>query len=152
MEGPHGCRLRYGRFSEAGRIYLVTTVTDQRLRVFQDLMKARAMVQVLRSAASLGDAQTLAYVLMPDHLHWLMQLGERRSLSAVVGTIKSISARRIAGLRWQAGFHDHALRWDEDLRAVARYVILNPVRAGLVRRVGDYPHWDAVWLAQEKAP
>jgi hypothetical protein len=44
------------------------------------------------------------------------------------------------------------LRRDEDLRAVARYVILNPVRAGLVQRVGDYPHWDAVWLAQEKVP
>ncbi|MFZ5513984.1 MAG: REP-associated tyrosine transposase [Pseudomonadota bacterium] len=152
MERPHGCHLRHGRFSEAGRIYLVTTVTAQRLRVFQDMTQARTLVQVLRSAASVGDAQTLAYVLMPDHLHWLMQLGERRSLSAVVGTIKSISARRIAGLRWQAGFHDHALRRDEDLRAVARYVILNPVRAGLVQRVGDYPHWDAVWLAQEKVP
>jgi len=41
---------------------------------------------------------------------------------------------------------DHALRSDEDLRAVARYVIANPVRAGLAQRVGGYPFWDAVWI------
>ncbi|MFV3290267.1 transposase, partial [Pseudomonas sp. NY11955] len=29
---------------------------------------------------------------------------------------------------------------------VARYIVANPIRAGLVSRVGDYPHWDAVWL------
>jgi hypothetical protein len=47
---------------------------------------------------------------------------------------------------WQRGFHDHALRQDDDLAAAARYVIANPVRRGLVKRVADYPHWDAVWL------
>ena len=35
---------------------------------------------------------------------------------------------------------------DEDLVAVARYIVANPVRAGLVKNVRDYPHWDAVWL------
>jgi len=29
---------------------------------------------------------------------------------------------------------------------MARYIIGNPVRSGLVQRVGDYPFWDAVWL------
>jgi hypothetical protein len=29
---------------------------------------------------------------------------------------------------------------------VARYIVYNPVRAGLVSRIGDYPHWDAVWV------
>jgi len=47
---------------------------------------------------------------------------------------------------WQPGFHDHALRKEEDVRAVARYVVANPLRAGLVQRIGDYPHWNAIWL------
>jgi len=50
------------------------------------------------------------------------------------------------GRLWDRGVHDHALRSDESLRAVARYIVLNPVRAGLVRKVGLYPFWDAVWL------
>ena len=35
---------------------------------------------------------------------------------------------------------------EEDLRAVARYIVGNPLRAGLVRNVLDYPYWNCVWL------
>jgi putative transposase len=38
------------------------------------------------------------------------------------------------------------LRDEDDVKDWARYIVANPVRAGLVKRVGDYPHWDAVWL------
>jgi len=41
---------------------------------------------------------------------------------------------------------DHALRTDENLLNVARYIIANPLRAGLVTRIGDYPLWDSIWL------
>jgi REP element-mobilizing transposase RayT len=47
---------------------------------------------------------------------------------------------------WQKGYHDRAVRREDDLQSIARYVVANPLRAGLVRRVGDYPLWDAVWL------
>ncbi len=47
---------------------------------------------------------------------------------------------------WAPGFHDHSLRHEESLVDCARYIVLNPVRAGLVRRCGDYPFWDAIWL------
>lgn len=94
----------------------------------------------------------LAWVLMPDHVHWLIQLGDHGSLSDVISRLKSASARganRAMGRRgslWAPAFHDHALRAEEDLRHSARYVIANPVRAGLVKRVGDYPFWGAMWL------
>jgi putative transposase len=32
------------------------------------------------------------------------------------------------------------------MTSIARYIVANPLRAGLVERLGDYPHWDAVWL------
>lgn len=47
---------------------------------------------------------------------------------------------------WQKGFHDRAVRQDEDIRAIARYRVMNPVRAGIVERIWDYPLWDAVWV------
>lgn len=51
-----------------------------------------------------------------------------------------------AGPVWQEAYHNHSVRGEEDLRALGRYVIGNPVRVGLVERVGDYPLWDAIWL------
>jgi len=38
------------------------------------------------------------------------------------------------------------LRLDEKIIEVARYIVANPLRAGLVNCLGDYSHWDAVWL------
>ncbi|QGZ30547.1 REP-associated tyrosine transposase [Stutzerimonas stutzeri] len=138
-------RLRTGRWSAAGQVYLVTTVTRHRCPVFQDFFAARELIQVMREDALRDSHQTLAFVVMPDHLHWLLEL-RQESLSRLVGRVKSISARRIGSQVWQDGFHDRALRKEEDLRAMARYVIANPWRAGLVERIGDYPHWDAVWV------
>lgn len=89
---------------------------------------------------------------MPDHLHWLMALREDVYLADVMQRIKSVTAHRIRkepgqpGPIWQAGYHDRALRREESLRNVARYVVANPLRAGLIQRLGDYSLWDAVWL------
>ena len=141
--------LRKGRFSEVGRIYLVTFTTEKRLPLFSRFDAARVMSRVLRRESRY--TETLAYVVMPDHVHWLLQI-KAKSLSATVQTVKSVSAhelKKIGTLKrtcWQDGFHDHALRSDEDLQDVARYVIMNPVRAGLVKTVREYPYWDAVWI------
>ncbi|WP_313089536.1 REP-associated tyrosine transposase [Pseudomonas sp.] len=138
-------RLRAGRWSADEQIYLVTTVTKDRQPVFLDFEAARALVRVMQTDAARDSHVTLAFVVMPDHLHWLLQL-RQTSLSQLVGRVKSISAKQIGRRVWQDGFHDRALRKEEDLRAMARYVVANPLRAGLVERIGDYPHWDAVWL------
>ena len=143
---PHAGNLRAGRYSGHGRIYLITTVTRNRVPWFHDLNKARCVVTCMRETQQRGLAETLAYVLMPDHLHWLMSLGEMRHLSTVVGGVKSLSAHRVGCRIWQPGFHDHAVRREEDIVKLARYVVANPLRAGLVRKLRDYPYWDAVWL------
>ncbi len=150
MEKPHSQDLRKGRVSEPNRIYFITAVTQARTPWFQDLHLGRLLVDVLRTETP--RAQTLAYVVMPDHLHWLMQLREGHTLARVAEDVKSISAHRInhalgrAGSFWQAGFHDHALRHEEDVAGVTRYVVANPLRAGLVKSLGEYPLWDAVWV------
>jgi len=104
------------------------------------------VINALKEEQSRDNASTLAFVLMPDHLHWLMRLTNERQLSEVVGTIKSVSAHLLNEKIWQAGFHDHALRKEEDIEGTARYIVANPLRAKLVDKIGDYPHWDAIWL------
>jgi REP element-mobilizing transposase RayT len=89
---------------------------------------------------------------MPDHFHWLITINGSRPLSVSVNTVKSWATRRInrlagfTGRLWSPGFYDRAIRKEEDLGAVARYIVANPLRAGLVRSIRDYPHWDAKWL------
>lgn len=95
--------------------------------------------------------ELLAWVLMPDHWHGLLQLHADASLSTIMQRAKANTSREItrafaiAAPVWQRGFHDRALRADDDFRDAARYLVANPIRAGLVTSLGDYPFWDARW-------
>ncbi|MGC5703195.1 transposase [Pseudomonas sp. NFXW11] len=148
---PKSHRLRRGRYSNPGRAYLITTVVHQRRPLFRDWRLGRLVVAELQQIQEQGLANSLAWVLMPDHLHWLLQL-HAGTLPQVMQRMKSRSTLRInqrLGLRgafWQSGYHDRAVRDGEDIQHIARYIIANPLRAGLVRRIGDYPLWDAIWL------
>jgi len=143
---PQGANLRKGRFSQAGQIYVLTMVTLDRKRVFIDFRAARALIQIMMGHEVRGFARTLCFVVMPDHLHWMMQLGEVKNLGETVQSFKSMVSRRIGCRVFQKGYYDHALRREEDIKGAARYIVANPLRSGLVEQICDYPHWDAVWL------
>jgi putative transposase len=144
--------LRRGRVSLPRHVYIITVVTKDRAPVFDSFNIASKVSSRFQQQALLGDATMMAWVLMPDHAHWLLQLGDRDSLPLVVSRLKAASARAAnlelgrQGQLWQRSYHDHALRHDEDLKAAARYIIANPVRAGLVESAGQYPFWNAIWL------
>lgn len=143
---PHQQNLRKGRYSQHNQIYHVTATTLNRELIFNDFKTARILINILKTSDTLNQTITLAFVVMPDHIHWLFQLNQTKPLSKLVQSIKSIIAHQIGMPIWQPGYYDHALRKDEDIQTVARYIVDNPIRAGLVQKVADYPHWDAVWL------
>ena len=88
---------------------------------------------------------------MPDHFHWLVEL-ENCSLCKLMRETKSLITREVnlcsgrSGQLWQQGYYDRALRKEDDLVKMARYIVANPLRAGLVEKLGDYPLWDAIWV------
>jgi putative transposase len=150
-ELKHAHRLRTGRYSEPGQIYLLTAVVLNRQPLFHDFKSGRLVVDALKTAEQEGFATSLAWVVMPDHFHWLIEL-QNTQLPKLMARTKSriaVTLNRLAGRQgpvWQHGYHDRAIRKEEDLQAVARYIVANPLRAGLVEKVGDYPLWDAIWL------
>lgn len=144
--------LRRGRASLIGQVYHVTMTTHHRAPHFANFWSARHVVNAIRQSDNDGITETLAYVVMPDHLHWLFTL-RSGTLSKAVARVKA-QVTRTSGAGtplWQRGFFDHALRSEESLADVARYIVANPLRAGLVTRLADYPHWDAVWLREARA-
>jgi REP element-mobilizing transposase RayT len=139
--------LRAGRCSLPNHAYLLTTVCANRIRRFDDFDDACRVARVLSDAALWRDAQLLSWVLMPDHWHGLVVLGECSTLPELMHGAKGRSSRAISGTGrlWSPGYFDRALRSDEDFRVAARYVVANPLRAGLVERLGDYPFWGCRW-------
>lgn len=144
--------LRKGRASLTGQIYHVTATTLARVPIFADHHAAQAACCCFENPALLHDARMLAWVLMPDHAHWLIELGKAHPLDKLIHGLKAFSAinvNRCVGRRgpvWSRAYYDRALRRDEDTLTVARYIIANPLRAGLVSSIGGYSYWDAIWL------
>lgn len=144
--------LRRGRWSQAGQVYLLTAVTRDRQAIFASFESARAACNALHAFGDYGESALLAWVLMPDHVHVLLQLGPTERLPQAANRLKATTARNVNRARgsssgvWARAFHDRALRAEHHLPAAARYIIANPVRAGIVQRVGDYPFWDCVYL------
>jgi putative transposase len=144
--------LRRGRASLEGQPYLVTFVARHRRSVFLDPERASAMVRAQLDPRLWRNSRLLAWVLMPDHWHGLLVPGTGDQLERLVGRLKANTSRAISMARggingvWAPGYQDRAIRSDENLLAAARYLVLNPFRAGLVARIDDYPWWGAVWV------
>ncbi len=143
-------RLRLGRHSHIGHAYVLTTVTHGRRRYFDDPTAAQVVMDVHHRIDTEGLTQSLAYVVMPDHIHWLVEL-RAFSLDYIMQRFKSSSALQVnrmlgqSGRFWQSGYHDHAIRSDESLFRHAMYVLGNPIRAGLTTQLGEYPHAWCRW-------
>ncbi len=138
-------QLRKGRVSHKGYVYHVTLTLENRNPVFLDFFKAQYLKRCLVNSDEQGFTETYCFCIMPDHLHWLFQLN-LESLPRVISRVKSEYSRSTKTKVWQDGYHDHAVRSDESLINIARYIVSNPLRANLVSKVRNYPHWDSIWL------
>ena len=152
-EKPGYRSLRKGRMSVPGQTYLVTTVCGARHPWFATWPAASATCAALTEPRLWRDSHLACWVLMPDHLHAIVTLGSSESLPRLLQRVKAITARatnaasgRRSGPIWTPGYHERALRRDEDLRVAARYLIANPLRAGLADAISSYPFWNAAWL------
>lgn len=144
--------LRLARRSIPGHTYELSVPTLYRRPVFRDDEAARAVCRIHTATWPWRDARVSAWVLMPDQWQALLTLGERDTLSTLVGRFKAITSRavedrhRVNGWLWGRGFGDRLLPAGEDPVQAARRLVAQPLRAGLVERLGDYPYWNTTWL------
>ena len=125
--------------------YFLTFSTMRRRPVFRDERMSSVTLMQLRRTARLEGFAVLAYCLMPDHVHLLVEgRTDAADFRTFVRRAKQRSGQVYAhetGERlWQDGYFERVLRNDTDVREVARYIVWNPVRAGLARTPQEYPH------------
>ena len=77
-------------------------------------------------------------LVMPDHLHMLVQFPPGPKMNKLVQNWKRHLARE-TGISWQKGFFEHRIRADESLWEKAEYIRENPVKAGLVENRDGWP-------------
>ena len=137
-------RLDYGVYRTPDLPCFVTMATKGKQAIFSQRNLAEDFVALLKTMCKENDIPLYAYCVMPDHVHFLLSASKTKGIIEFVREIKSRSTKLAwqhgcQGTIWQRSFYDHFLRRDEDCMLVAKYIIGNPVRKGLVEHWEDYP-------------
>ena len=103
----------------------------------------QAYLRLLRENCTFNDIEIWAYCLMPNHVHLILSPSRREGLSRAVGDTQCAYARTVnrregwTGNLWQGRFTSFPMD-EAHLLMAARYVELNPVRAGMVKDPATY--------------
>lgn len=131
------------RLEFPGALYHVTSRGDRREPIFADNFDRNALLDVLAVGLDRMDASLLAYCLMGNHYHLVVQT-HRANLSRLMRHVNGVYTQRfnrrhgLVGHLFQGRFKAMLVDSDSYLLEVCRYVDLNPVRAGLVAQPDDW--------------
>ena len=98
-----------------------------------------ALVHAAEHLNARGKWRPLLLLAMPNHLHALVRIPREHDIGKVIGYFKRTTSYGCPTL-WQADGFDHRLRGQSEYLAKRAYILLNPVRAGLVKRPEDWPY------------
>jgi putative transposase len=132
-------------FDYLGRYqYFLTFCADHRRKCFVNEDAVSTVRTQIERAAGEQNVALLAYCYMPDHLHLLTE-GKTDDSDCLrfIARAKQYSGfhykARFDHRLWQRYGYEHTLRSDEAAVCVARYILENPVRAGMVACIKEYP-------------
>ncbi len=127
-----------------------TLCVHDRRNIFLDSLIVDNFTHVLKFLVDQGNCIIPVYCFMPDHQH-LIVTGTSQQAD-VLNFIKIYKQKtgywlsRNSSAKWQKDSYDHVIRKEENLISIARYILDNPVRKGLVAHWADYPFQGSIGL------
>jgi len=150
MKGYKTRKIELRRFTLPRRLYFITSVTENRKKVFKRKHNIKALLDTFKYYKEKYSFAIIAYCILPDHFHWLIIPSEKVNASEIMKGVKGYSTRKINcinhwnGRLWQHQFLDHIIRKDDDYKRHINYIHNNPLKHGLVEDIKSYP-WSSYW-------
>lgn len=125
--------------------YFITIRSHSFERHFVNAHVVAKATEILKSTADREGFSVWAYCFMPDHAHLLVE-GKytNADMNHFVALFKQRSGYWFKSIYstklWASNYYEHVLRNDEATMTVARYIVQNPVRKGIVDDCSDYPY------------
>jgi REP element-mobilizing transposase RayT len=147
---------RQPRTDHPGAIHHVTARGNNRQPVFRDDADNWVFLQMLGATCSTHNLVAVAWCLMGNHFHLVLESREG-GLGAAMHQLTHGYAKRYnnrhrhSGHVFLGGYQSMLVNRDAYLLEVVRYVLLNPVRAGMCRSAGDW-RWSSAREALDQRP
>ena len=138
------------------RYFFATTRTSMSRRLFQTDRNAGLLIDVLRSLVAEHKFRLHDFVIMPDRVHLLFELGSEMTIEKAMQLIKGRFSYRLThefghkGEVWQRGYSEKQVMDAESMDKCREYIAQNPVKAGLAQSANEYP-FSFCFLAKQKA-
>jgi len=135
---------RAPRIEVPGGIYHVGAEGNRKCRIFADDYERRIFLMLLAKQTKRQEWVLLTYVLMTNHYHLLLRLrgrGLSDGMCGLNGEFARFTNRRhgLEGHLFRNRFWSDFVEDDSHLLQAARYIVLNPIRAGICKRPEDWP-------------
>ena len=141
-------------FEAQGEVFFITPTVVDFINLFDHKQACEIFVKTLQFYQTRGDFTLLAWVLMPNHFHIIIKLGEKKNISVVIGNCKRYTARQIGQLRaipemrqtldqikrtvlnepgkgtaiWKPRFDSFVITTENTLKQKIEYIHNNPIR------------------------
>ena len=145
-----------GNILSSARTFFATTKTSQGRALLQSERNATLMIDVLRSYVAARKFRLHDFVVMPDHLHLLVTVGDGMTVERAMQLVKGGFSYRLKkecghwGEVWQRGFSETRVECRQSFIKHREYIAANPVKAGLVERPEEFPYC-FTYVARRKA-
>ena len=130
------------RYQQAETLHFITFSCFQRLPYLADPQSKSVIEAILEQTRSRHNARIYAYVVMPNHVHLIINEPPSISLAQFPKSFKQSASRTLKGDRkqfWQNRYYDGNIGGEDARLEVIRYIHRNPIKRGLVTRPHDYP-------------
>jgi len=134
---PYGLK----RFQKAEALHFITFSCFHRLPFLGAPGPKETVEAILEQTRARHEGRIYAYVLMPEHVHLLINEPPRILVAQFLKALKQMSSRALRGDRlqfWQPRYFDANIYGEKERSEVIRYIHRNPVKRGLVRSPGEY--------------
>jgi REP element-mobilizing transposase RayT len=138
-----------GKNTQSGELFfdIIDNYLDNSAK--QNLLKSDTLAGIVADSLKFYENkyfQLIAYCIMPNHVHIIVNKNKypKSSLTAIFGSIKGFSSYKInkelnrVGKFWNSEIYDHLIRSRGELVTQIKYILNNPVKAGLVN---DWKEW-----------
>lgn len=135
---PSGLR----RFHKASTLHFITFSGFHRLPLLEACSAGETFEAVLEQTRIRHQARVYAYVLMPEHVHFLLNEPPRILLAQFLKAVKQITSRKLRGPRqkfWQERYYDSNVLGEKGRSEVIRSIHRNPVARGLATKPELWP-------------
>ena len=135
--------MPYGlhRYQQAETLHFITFSCFHRLPYLAGSAAKNLVQKVLEQTRARHQARIYAYVLMPEHVHLLMNEPPQILVAQFLKALKQTTSRHLKGQQdnfWQARYYDANISGEDERSEVIRYIHRNPVKRELVANPEDY--------------